>query len=99
MGFLSFLLNNAWAKWLAIIGAVYVVIRTKEEVDERRGYRRAIERGEKRTRKIQEQNRKDLDEKSAQTDRARDSVQPVSGSASVPDKYHGILFGDERGDS
>ena len=74
MSFLSFLMNNVWAKWVAIGVIVYGIMRTKEEVDERRGYRRAIERTEKQSRRVQKQVRENLNEKSTQTTDAVDTV-------------------------
>ena len=86
MGFLSFLMNNVWAKWVAIGGVIYVIMRTKEEVDERRGYRRAVERTEKQARRVQEKVRETLDEKSSQTADARDSVRAdIRATGRLPD--------------
>ena len=83
----NFVANNKWAQIVLTVGLVLVAYKWQAEHHEARGRRQAKARAETKSRRVQKQVRKNLDEKSTQTMGAVDTVRRrVRDTGELPER-------------
>ena len=79
--------GNKWAQIVLGVGVAYMLMRAKEEIDERRGYKRAEQRITKKARKVQKVIEGESHEKSEAAETARNRVLDNPVPDKLPDGF------------
>ncbi|WP_370372981.1 hypothetical protein [Henriciella pelagia] len=86
-GLFTWFADHKWAQAILLLGVGYIIMRWKEEIDEKRGVDRERRRNLERARKVGEQVKRESNEKSVQADIARDRVLGSPVPAELPDGF------------
>lgn len=86
--------KNRWAQIVLGVVVIYALLKMRDALRDRHTTARVKVRMEKKARKVQTRIEDSLDEKSAQTDIARDTAPAVSHADELPDDLRKLIIRD-----
>lgn len=91
----GFIERNPWAQVVLLLGVGYIALKARDKWRDRNTTKRVEARIEKKSRRVQQTIRKELDEKSTQVARARESApRGVPHSDELPDGLRDLIISD-----